>query len=645
MLPKCYREYDRDAHPRIQKTVSGEDASTLGAFSFGTVIQLTLHVPRRLGAAGVVLRLAADGESDHDLPLTFESTEWGVDTYKISLDTATLCGARDYGLFYYEFLFIRGCDTLFTNSINNVDFTLSEYPASRFRLLVHSADFTTPDWFSGGTMYHIFVDRFCRGQGPTYLREDATLDPDWEHGIPQYAAYPGAPLANNRFFGGNLWGVAEKLEYLHSLGVTVLYLSPIFEAASNHKYDTGDYETVDAAFGGEEALAHLLKRAKKHGIRIILDGVFNHTGDDSRYFNRYGRYGTVGAYQSPHSPYASWYSFKDYAQNPDDYTCWWDIPILPRLNGTIDAIRDYLAGPDGIAAQRVRQGIAGWRLDVVDELSDDFLDTLRQSVHATAKDQEQPILIGEVWENAADKLAYGKRRRYFAGRQLDSVMNYPLRNGILSFVRDGDAESLYHVLTELYSSYPRAVCHSLMNVLGTHDTERILTVLGDPNIGVDRTNDELASARLTPEQRAQAIRRLLVAQTLQFTVFGIPSVFYGDEAGMEGHHDPFCRMPYPWTRQDPTLLSHVTFLGRLRQENRCFKDGDFRMLHHGTHTLAYERRYKNNIIVTAANMGTEPWTFASRRPYVSLTSDGKTPVRGNITIPAGEALLLQEIVP
>ena len=645
MLPKCYREYDRDACPRIQKTVSGEDASTTGAFSFGTVITVSMHVPRRLGAAGVVLRLAEDGASDRDLPLSFEKTELGMDVYSISLDTAAICSTQGYGLFYYEFLLIRGSDTLFTSSVNNVDFTLSDHSASRFRLLVYAADLTTPDWFSGGTMYHIFVDRFFRGQGHTRLREDCILDPDWDNGIPEFPAYPGAPLANNRFFGGNLWGIAEKLAYLRSLGVTVLYLSPIFEAASNHKYDTGDYETVDEGFGGEAALAHLLAQAKKHGIRIILDGVFNHTGDDSRYFNRYGRYDTLGAYQSAQSPYAAWYSFRNFEKNPDDYTCWWDIPILPRLNGTLDAIKDYLAGPDGIAASRVRQGVAGWRLDVVDELSDDFLDTLRQSLHAACENGEQPILIGEVWENAADKLAYGKRRRYFGGRQLDSVMNYPLRNGILAFVRDGDAESLYHLLTELYSSYPRAVCHSLMNLLGTHDTERILTVLGDPN-GVDgRTNAELATARLTQEQRTDAIRRLLVAQTLQFTVFGVPSVFYGDEAGMEGYHDPFCRLPYPWKNQEAALVSHVAFLGRLRQEHRCFKNGDFRILHHDAHTIAFERRQGTSVVITVANMAGEPWTFTPPRPCVRLTPDGPIPVGKSITVESAQALLLQEIVP
>ena len=640
MLPTFYRDYDRDAMPRIQKTVLGEDASGMGAFSFGTRINIRIRVPRRLGAAAVVLRLQRDGEGDRDTPLSFVTTEDGTDVYATVLDTALLCGEDGCGLFYYEFLFVRGADTLFTSSINNVDFSLSDHSASRFRLLVHTPEFTAPAWFEGGFMYHIFVDRFCRGKGYAPLRKGATLEPDWAHGIPQYAAYPGAPVANDLFFGGNLWGVVEKLDYLQELGVTVLYLSPIFEAASNHKYDTGDYETVDAAFGGEAALELLLRETRARGMRVILDGVFNHTGDDSRYFNRYGRYDTVGAYQSTDSPYFDWYDFKKY---PDEYECWWSIKILPRLYSSLPPVLSYLAGADGIAARRVRAGISGWRLDVVDELSDEFLDTLRKSLHAAG--EEQPLIIGEVWENAADKLAYGKRRRYFQGHQLDSVMNYPLRTALISFVRDGNAEPLYHTLTELYSSYPRTVCNALMNFLGTHDTERILTVLGDPNVGDGRSNAELAVARLNAKQRARAVKKMHVALTLLFTVFGVPSLFYGDEAGMEGYRDPFCRFPFPWGREDRELTRRVRFLSGLRRDNACFASGEFRVLYHGAHTIAYERRLGDGVFVVAANMGKEEWLCSLGGTWQILSPDGTGTVKAALTVPAGEAVVLREVKP
>lgn len=630
MLPTFHR--DPASHGvQIRKSVNGEDASNTGAFSFGTQINICVSVPRELGCRAVVLRLYPDtlpceyplGECPPDrdaaplytdMPLLFTDTAEGVDTYTLTLDTHVLCDGRQWGLYYYEFLFLRGMRTLFTNSINNVDFTLCEESASRFRLLIHEPEFDTPHWFRGGVMYHIFVDRFCRGAGQVTLRAGSELDEDWDGGHVQYNAYPGAPLANNRFFGGNLWGIIEKLDVLRERGVTTLYLSPIFDAASNHKYDTGDYESVDPFFGGEAALEKLLAEARARGMYVILDGVFNHTGDDSRYFNRYGNYDSVGAYQSPLSQYADWYSFRDY---PDEYECWWNIPILPRLDGRKAAVRDYFTAEDGIAPTRVRQGVSGWRLDVADELTGEFLDQLRKNTHQAGKDRkEQPLLIGEVWENAADKIAYGKRRRYFSGRQLDSVMNYPLRHGIISLARDGDATLLYHTLTELYSSYPRAVCHCLMNLLGTHDTERIITVLGDPNVGDDRTNDELFATRLTPAQYETAKARLMLASTVLYTVFGVPSVFYGDEVGLQGHHDPFCRLPYPWGREDADLLCHFTHLGKLRSEHPAFADGEFCILDHTDTAIAYKRSCDSESIIIAANGGDTPY----RLPLCAETS-------------------------
>ncbi len=643
MLPNFYREFDRAELCRIEKTVSGEDASTMGAFSFGTRVTYTVKVSRRLGAAAVVLRLWRDGENAHDTPLSFVSSEGGVDHYTLTLDTSELCDTADGGLFYYYFLIVRGADTRFTSSINNVDFSLREWEDKPFRLLVYAADYTPPTWFFGGTMYHIFVDRFYRGRGRTKLRRGATLDPDWENGIPQFAAYPGAPLANDRFFGGNLYGITEKLDYLASLGVTVLYLSPIFEAASNHKYDTADYETVDPLFGGEVALQKLIEQANKRGIRIILDGVFNHTGDDSRYFNRYGRYEGLGAYQSPDSPYANWYTFRDF---PDEYDAWWGISILPRLNSALPAVKDYLAGHDGIAAGRVRSGISGWRLDVADELSDEFLDTLRQSLHSAAKETgaEQPIIIGEVWENAADKMAYGHRRRYFGGKQLDSVMNYPLRQALIAFVRDGDAEQLYNTLIELYASYPRPVCHALMNLIGTHDTARILTVLGDPTLGEGKTNTELSVTRLSPRTRATAIKRLRMALTLLFTVYGVPSLFYGDEAGMEGYHDPFCRMPYPWGRENESLIETVRFLGHLRRREPCLSVGDFRVLLHTEHAIAYERNLGDSHLIVAANRGEQPLILPLDGVYERVSMDSTRRMRGDeLRLTPDEFCILREV--
>lgn len=577
---------------------SGKDVSKYGAFAKGDVLRLVLTAPRVLGCTAVVLRLCKDGQPDNDTPFAFIGSDitTGMDTYDLILDTADLCGDKASGLFYYELLLVRSADTLFSSTYNNVDYTFGNHSDCRFRLLIHEADFEVPAWFGEGVMYHVFVDRFCKGEGDVDLQKGrgnrlAILNEDWENGIPEFPPYPGAPLANNVFFGGNLWGVAEKLDYLASLGVKVIYLSPIFKAYSNHKYDTGDYMTIDPGFGGEEAFENLLTKAKAYGMKVILDGVFNHTGDDSLYFNRYGTYTTIGAYQSEDSDYADWYKFRAF---PDEFESWWGIPILPKLNPDAKACRTYFTGKDGVCARYARMGLGGWRLDVADELSDRFLDELRVSVKDASKGEA--IIIGEVWENAADKIAYGYRRRYFQGRQLDSVMNYPIRSGILAFVKDGDGDVLYHTLTELYGSYPRQVSDALMNLLGTHDTERILTVLGSEPQDLELPNHVLAHTSLSTPRREKALRLLSIAAMLQFTVFGIPSVYYGDEVGMEGYHDPFCRFPFPWQEVEGNqaqsyrteLLQFYRSLGEIRKSS-AFHGGDFHILHHTNHALAYER--------------------------------------------------------
>ena len=625
---------------RIHKYCNGEDVTNKSAFAYGDVLEVFVGVPHTLGQSGVVLRGNCDGCGDVDEPLTVYTKNDTETVYTCTLDTRKLCRGEKSGLYYYEFLFLKGFDTQFTESINNVDFYLSRSSGARFRLLIFEDSYTTPSWFGKGVMYHIFVDRFCRGQGEVGTREDATVNPDWEGGIPQYAPYPGAPVSNNVFFGGNLWGVAQKLDYLQALGVKVIYLSPVFKAYSNHKYDTGDYEHVDEMFGGDEAFAHLLQKAKEKGMRIVLDGVFNHTGDDSRYFNRYGKYEGTGAYQSPDSAYASWYDFKSH---PDEYDCWWGIPILPRLNHANETCRRYFTGPEGIARKYVRMGIGGWRLDVADELSDTFLDEFRAAVKEES--DGECVVIGEVWENAADKIAYGKRRRYLSGKQLDSVMNYPVRNGILDFIRYRDAEGLYHVLTELYSSYPETVCHSLMNLVGTHDTERIMTMLGSTEEDLDKTNEQLSTYRLSPEMRQGAMELVKMAAALQYTVFGIPSLYYGDEIGIEGARDPFCRMPMPWHELEvpyrAELLAYYQKLGQLRAQHPALDGGVFEILYHDESCIAFARRAKGRELVVVASRHEQMLTIPVSGEFEDLLNGEQ--YCGNLCVRPDSVMILERI--
>ena len=376
--------------PRIEKRCGAEEVSSLGAFARGEIIAITARVPRVLGVTSVALTIRRDtlapADSDLDpasreLPFEFASTDYINDEYKLSLDTAALCGESDSGLFYYTYVFRQGKDELLASAYDNVNFTLVRENWKEFRMTVYCPDYRVPAWLGDGIMYHIFLDRFAKGEGKTSYRADSILDPDWENGVPQYAEYRGAEVKNNHFFGGNIWGIIEKLDYLESLGVSILYLSPIFDAVSNHKYDTSDYMKIAEEFGGREAFEALIEAAHARGMKVILDGVFNHTGSDSRYFDEYGRYGFPA--RDEQSPYHSWYDFHaPEKEGAPDYTAWWGIRILPRLNTHKDACREFFTGAGGVAEHYMQSGIDGWRLDVADELPDRFLEELRERIHS-----------------------------------------------------------------------------------------------------------------------------------------------------------------------------------------------------------------------------------------------------------------------
>ncbi len=451
----------------------------------------------------------------------------------------------------------------------------------------------TPTKIRGGVIYHIFVDRFNKG-GRREVPDGAKIVPGSWSVIPEYPEYPGAPLYNNTFWGGTLWGVIEKLDYIKSLGVTAIYLSPIFKAFSNHKYDTADYMTIDSIFGGEKAFIALIKACKEKDIEIILDGVFNHTGSDSIYFNRYGRYKELGAYQSKKSKYYSWYDFQNY---PNEYTAWWGIETLPRINPDNPQCCDYFVGEDGVIDKYSKMGIYGFRLDVADELSDEFISKIKGKLTHNGSEN---ILYGEVWEDASNKISYGNRRKYYLGEELDGVMNYPIRTGIINYLLGRNYESLAYALTDVTNNAPYYVLHNQMNLLGTHDTERIITVLGDEDMS-GMNNFQLARIRMKPEAKSAAANRLKCAYTILATIPGIPTIFYGDEAGLEGYKDPFNRMPYPWGKEDHRLINHYKLLGKIRISNPVYKSGDFKLNHIDNELLVFTRSNGHHLYVTVVN--------------------------------------------
>ncbi len=506
------------------------------------------------------------------------------------------------GLYFYDFRLEDG-QFLGRGALRRGEVSYHPLP---WQVTVYEEPYAAPDWFEGGVMYQVFPDRFFRA-GDRMPKPWQTLRPDWG-GQPSFRPNEFGKVLNNDFFGGDLEGIRRKLPYLASLHVTALYLNPIFEAYSNHRYDTGDYTKIDGLLGTEEDFSRLTADAEKYGIRIILDGVFNHTGDDSRYFNKYGRYDSVGAYQSTSSPYADWYSFHRF---PDTYDSWWGIETLPALNEGSESYQKFLLGKDGIVRTWLRKGAAGFRLDVADELPDFFVEGIRTALKAEKPDA---ILLGEVWEDASDKISYGVRRKYFQGRELDSVMNYPLKNAIIHFVRTGETHELRETVCMLLDNYPKTALNCLMNSLSTHDTPRILTVLGGKECS---TKEEMARTSLSPEEREIALEKVRMAAVLQFTLPGVPCIYYGDEAGMEGYMDPFCRGCFPWGSADEELTAFFERLGKLRTalEPAVFRSGEYHELYADRHCLVYERREGGRSVIVWCNRSSGEYRLKLRGEY------------------------------
>lgn len=473
------------------------------------------------------------------------------------------------GLYFYRFEIDTWRGTLGITSRFGGESGIDEFGAPEgecWQLTVFESQYQTPDWLSGGIMYQIFPDRFYRSGTTKYnVPQDRYLHQRWGS-QPEWRPNHQGEITNSDYFGGDLEGIIQKLDYLQSLGITCIYLNPIFEAHSNHRYDTADYTKVDPLLGTKEDFKRLCKEANKRGMHIMLDGVFNHTGSDSIYFNRKGRYQTLGAYQSQESPYYDWYQFYQW---PEQYVCWWNFETLPNVNETNETYNAYINGTDGVIQTWLKAGADGWRLDVADELPDLFLDDITK---AAKQVKPTSMILGEVWEDASNKMAYGQRRRYLLGKQLDSVMNYPFREAIIGFLTGKNPAEMMELIMTVLEHYPPSAIHLLMNHIGTHDTERILTVLGgEPLNGRDR--EWQSKTKLSQEQRSKGLALLKLASLMQYTLPGIPCVYYGDEAGMEGYRDPFNRVCFPWGHEDAELVNWYRSLGKIRHSCAVLKQG------------------------------------------------------------------------
>lgn len=571
-----------------------------GTLTPGQVCTVHIHIPCAVGTTAVTLLLKyEDGKAGaQDIPLEKQSVKgayevWGGDF-----------SIPHTGLYFYYF-YIRKPDGGFRLFKQGDDTNMED--GSLWQVSCVPADFHTPDWAKGATIYQIFPDRFYKAGNcdPTGKLTPYTLHRTWGEEVEWKPTADGKVL-NNDFYGGNFKGITEKLDYIASLGVNLIYLNPISKSFSSHRYDTGDYKTPDPLLGTEEDFAELCRQAHSRGIRVILDGVYSHTGSNSPYFNREGQFDSVGAYNSTESPYYSWYTFYNW---PDSYNSWWNFDTLPTVNKMDPAFINYIIeDEDSVVAHWLRLGADGFRLDVADELPDEFIGMLRRRIKGIKPDA---LLLGEVWEDASTKIAYGRRRSYFTAGELDSVMNYPFRTAIIDYVRGRDGgQGLKEAVMAIVENYPPEVVQCNMNLLGTHDTPRILTVLVDDFNG---TREEMSKRRLSRHQFDIAYDRLLMASFLQYTLPGSPSLYYGDEAGMEGGKDPFNRRTYPWGYENMEFVEHFKRLGRLRREHPAFRYGDIQFFQAGDRHVGFTRSYEGRTYRVYCNRDADPWQIPANR--------------------------------
>lgn len=459
-----------------------------------------------------------------------------------------------------------------------------------FQLTVYAKEYKTPDFLKGGVMYQIFPDRFCKsGKEHKNVPSDRIIREDWG-GTPYYKPDQNGHVWNNDYFGGDFAGIQSKLPYLSDLGVTCIYLNPIFESHENHRYNTANYMKADPLLGTNEEFADLCTEAKKHGISVILDGVFSHTGADSIYFNKFSRYDNPGAYNSKESPYYDWYSFFDY---PNGYEAWWGIDTLPNVCENNPDYTNYICGDKGVLNYWLSLGAAGYRLDVADELPDQFLDNLRKCVKGY---DEEKVVIGEVWEDATTKESYGVKRRYLLGGQLDSVMNYPFRDAIINYVKGGPPQDLEYSIMTIIENYPKPAVNVLMNFVSTHDIERAINRLGGENCD-DKSKDWMAERYLSHDEYTKGKNLLKSAMALQFFLPGVPSIYYGDEAGLQGYKDPFNRRCYPWGNEDSELIDYVKELCRVRKSLDVMKNGGIYFVYKDEKVVGFTRTGETDAII------------------------------------------------
>ena len=473
-------------------------------------------------------------------------------------------------IYHYYFSFEANQDFIYYKKENKANYK----SITKNDMWKMSVNFYVPDWAKGKIMYHIFVDRFNRKSNEDlfvmpnrvihrFWNDDFIIGPD-EMG-----------RWNTDFYGGNIEGIIDKLDYIKSLGVSIIYLSPVVFSQSNHRYDTSDYEIVDPYVGCNDDLKRLCNAAHQKGMKIILDAVFNHTGNDSIYFNEYGTFHELGAYQSENSKYFTFYR-KHYFNNHVYFDYWWGMKNLPVCDGTNKDWQDYIYGKNGIIDLWFSLGIDGLRLDVADELTDEFIEGIRRAVK---RNKQDGLILGEVWKNPMRMY-----RGYLeSGKGMDTVMNYPLVNALIRYYKYGEYNLLSNTINEILTEYPQETINSLMNFTSTHDISRAINIFSTNEF---QYHGEWAWDLNNPDREYQKdyqinyqdyqLGKKIYQSYLYSLCFlpGILSIFYGDEIGMEGLGNLANRRPFTWDKIDNDILETVKKIGYIRGREKFLENAD-----------------------------------------------------------------------
>jgi glycosidase len=460
--------------------------------------------------------------------------------------------------------------------------------------------FHTPEWVRDAVFYQIFPDRFAFSDR---VEKPAHLEP-WD-----------APPTTHGFKGGDLLGILEHMDYLEALGVNAIYLNPIFKSTANHRYHTYDYYEVDPILGGNDAFRSLLDAAHERSIRIVLDGVFNHASRGFFQFNHILENG-------PKSPYIDWFIVNGFpvnaysAEGEPNYEAWWNLPGLPKLNTDHPPVREFLMG---VAEHWLQEGIDGWRLDVPLEIkTPGFWEEFRRRCRRV---NPQAYILAEIWEQGTE---------WLQGKHFDAVMNYPLALACLGFfggqrldtsfepggfhLRPLTGTTFADRVDQLVASTPWEVTLAQFNLIGSHDTPRFLTLVrGDK-------------------------RRLRLAVLFQMTFPGPPSVYYGDEIGLEGREDPDCRRSFPWDeeRWDTSLLDWFRRCIALRRDHASLRRGRFVRLAAGESVYAFGRQLGEEALVAAFNAGEETASIDLPVSELGITAPGVRDLLSEETWPVAD---------